>query len=281
MAIQIYGYAGSTCCGRVLLTLFEKNVDDYKISHVDLYKREHKSPEFLKHQTENGPIVQHDGQRVSSRTTMRNPNGIGSTEFGSAFSWETSNSIEAPRVIILLEPTSLGPLTILKPFGETPYVIDGDLTLFESRAIARTYARKYADRGTALYGSSPQEEALVEQWLEVEAQHYDSAISKIVYNLLFYPKFGLPCDHGVVAEQMAKFEAVLDVYEKRLSESKYLAGDFFSLADLSHITYTYYFIEIAHRGAVFDSRPHVKAWIADLFARPTTQKWLKLGGHIP
>lgn len=45
---------------------------------------------------------------------MRNPNGIGSTEFGSAFSWETSNSIEAPRVIILLEPTSLGPLTILK-----------------------------------------------------------------------------------------------------------------------------------------------------------------------
>ncbi|KAG6556904.1 hypothetical protein Mapa_001319 [Marchantia paleacea] len=43
---------------------------------------------------------------------------------------------------------------------------------------------------------------------------------------------------------MAKFEAVLDVYEKRLSESKYLAGDFFSLADLSHITYTYYFIEL-------------------------------------
>lgn len=52
MAIQIYGYAGSTCCGRVLLTLFEKNVDDYKISHVDLYKREHKSPEFLKHQVQ-------------------------------------------------------------------------------------------------------------------------------------------------------------------------------------------------------------------------------------
>ncbi|KAG6556923.1 hypothetical protein Mapa_001338 [Marchantia paleacea] len=217
MAIQIYGYAGSTCCGRVLLTLFEKNVDDYEIFHVDLYKREHKSLEFLKHQ----------------------------------------------------------------PFGETPYVIDGELTLFESRAIARTFASKYADQGTALYGSTPQEEALVEQWLEVEAQHYDSAISKIVYNLLFYPKFGLPCDHGVVANQMAKFEAVLDVYDKRLSESKYLAGDFFSLADLSHITDTHYFIHIAHKGAVFDSRPHVKAWIADLFARPTTQKWLKVGGHIP
>lgn len=52
MGIEIHGTAASTCTGRVLLTLFEKNVEDYKIVQVDMAKGEHKSPEFLKSQVQ-------------------------------------------------------------------------------------------------------------------------------------------------------------------------------------------------------------------------------------
>nr|GMD70406.1 glutathione S-transferase F11 [Ipomoea batatas] len=46
---------------------------------------------------------------------------------------------------------------------------------------------------------------------------------------------GQPSDMSVVKKCAEKLGKVLDVYEERLSKSKYLAGDFFSLADLSHI----------------------------------------------
>ncbi|KAL3682899.1 hypothetical protein R1sor_000921 [Riccia sorocarpa] len=215
MTIKLHGSAMSTCTGRVLITLFEKEVEDYELVEVDLSKGEHKSPEFLKHQ----------------------------------------------------------------PFGQIPYLVHGDLELFESRAIARGVADWYAKQGTPLYGSTAHERAQVEQWLEVEAQNYNPSISSIVFQIVFAPMFGKSTDEAVVAAETAKLESVLDIYEKRLSEKKYLAGDFFSLADLSHITYSYYLIKLAGKGAIYDSRPHVKAWIEGLFARPATQKWLKLAGY--
>ncbi|XP_052878562.1 glutathione S-transferase APIC-like [Gossypium arboreum] len=46
--------------------------------------------------------------------------------------------------------------------------------------------------------------------------------------------------------------AVLDVYEKRLSNSKYLDRDFYSLADLHRLTYIYYLILVfKHGGKLF------------------------------
>ncbi|BBN17050.1 glutathione S-transferase [Marchantia polymorpha subsp. ruderalis] len=216
MTFQVHGTAPSTCTGRVLIALYEKNVEDFQIVEVDLMKGEHKSPEFLKNQ----------------------------------------------------------------PFGQIPFIVDGDVQLFESRAICRYVAHKYADQGTPLYGATAADAALTEQWLEVEAQNYNGPIAALVFNLVFAPMFGAPRDDAVVAAQTAKLEAVLDVYEQRLSESKFLAGDFFSLADLAHMTYTHYLINMAHQGAMFDSRPHVKAWVAELFARPSYQKWLALPGHL-
>ncbi|KAL2612526.1 hypothetical protein R1flu_024218 [Riccia fluitans] len=87
-------------------------------------------------------------------------------------------------------------------------------------------------------------------------------------------------DDALVATSTVKLGVVLDVYEKRLGETEYLAGDFFSLADLSHITFAWFLIHLAHHSALFNSRPHVKAWIDKLFSRPSTQKWLKLAGLV-
>jgi glutathione S-transferase len=82
---------------------------------------------------------------------------------------------------------------------------------------------------------------------------------------------GIPTDEKVVAESLEKMKKVLEVYEARLSQHKYLAGDFISFADLNHVPYTTYFMATPH-AALFDSYPHVKAWWESLMARPAVNK---------
>ena len=110
-------------------------------------------------------------------------------------------------------------------------------------------------------GKTLEEKAKVEQWLEVESQNYNGPISTVVSEIVFKPHYrGLPTDEKVVAENLQKLEKVLDIYEAHLAKNEYLAGDFFSLADLSHLPYTHYLINIAKKGDVITSRKNVNAW---------------------
>ena len=65
---------------------------------------------------------------------------------------------------------------------------------------------------------------------------------------------------------------VLDVYEARLKQSPYLAGSEFSLADLSHLPYTWALIHMAKISEPIDKRPHVKARWEKISTRPIWQK---------
>ncbi|KAL3695887.1 hypothetical protein R1sor_009963 [Riccia sorocarpa] len=161
----------------------------------------------------------------------------------------------------------------LQPFGKIPVYQDGDITLFESRAITRYIATKYEGQGTPLYGKTPTEKALVEQWVEVESQNYSPVTSALNFQLFIKKLFtGEGPDEAAVAVEVPKLNAVLDIYEARLTESKYLAGDFFSLADLSHFANTEYFVKHSGKADLITSRPHVAAWWQDISSRPSWQK---------
>ena len=147
----------------------------------------------------------------------------------------------------------------------------------ESRAIIRYIANKYSEKGSLLTGKTLEEKAKVEQWLEVESQNYNGPISTVVSEIVFKPHYrGLPTDEKVVAENLQKLEKVLDIYEAHLAKNEYLAGDFFSLADLSHLPYTHYLINIAKKGDVITSRKNVNAWWERISSRPSWQHALKL-----
>uniref|UniRef100_J3KZY7 glutathione transferase n=1 Tax=Oryza brachyantha TaxID=4533 RepID=J3KZY7_ORYBR len=77
---------------------------------------------------------------------------------------------------------------------------------------------------------------MVDVWLEVESAHFDAAMSPIIFQCFIIPMFigGSP-DMGVVSESLEKLKKALQVYEARLAKSRYLAGDFVSLADISHV----------------------------------------------
>ncbi|RDX68956.1 Glutathione S-transferase F9 [Mucuna pruriens] len=164
----------------------------------------------------------------------------------------------------------------LQPFGLLPVIQDGDYTLYESRAILRYYAEKYKDQGTDLLGKTLEERGLVEQWLEVEAHNYYPPIYNLVMNILVSPLLGLPSDPKVIQESEEKLGKVLDIYEERLSKTKYLAGDFFSLADLSHLPFTHYLMNQMKKEYMFRERKHVSAWWDDISNRPSWKKVLQL-----
>ncbi|KAJ8511071.1 hypothetical protein OPV22_001505 [Ensete ventricosum] len=167
----------------------------------------------------------------------------------------------------------------LNPFGQIPVLEDGDVVLFESRAISRYIATKYSEAGPDLLlsGGTLAERAAVDLWLEVESQQFGPPIAALVYEALIKPMLGGATDAAVVEAQAGKLEKVLDVYEARLAQSKYLAGAEFTLADLNHIPYTNYLMKTP-KASLVTSRPHVLAWWQDVSSRAA---WKKTAAGIP
>ncbi|KAL9360441.1 hypothetical protein Peur_048564 [Populus x canadensis] len=146
-----------------------------------------------------------------------------------------------------------------EPFGQVPAAVDGDLKLFESRAISQYVAHQYASKGTQL-GAAGNGYATILVWQEVQSHQFDPSASKLVWEQVFKPVFGLPTDAALVAETEVTLGKVLDVYEARLSQSKYLAGDSFTLADLHHLPNIQALLGTPSK-KLFDSRPHVSGWV--------------------
>ncbi|GER24745.1 glutathione S-transferase [Striga asiatica] len=160
----------------------------------------------------------------------------------------------------------------LNPFGQIPAFEHDDLKLFESRAINNYIAFAHIEKGTPLVFTEPKKMAIVSLGLEVEAHQFDPPASQLVRELLVKPHLlGLATDEAVVTEQEAKLAKVLDVYEARLAEYKYLCGDAFTLADLSHLPALEYLMGTRVK-PIIEARAHVHAWAKDILARPAWQK---------
>jgi len=146
------------------------------------------------------------------------------------------------------------------------------LLIAESRAMTKYIAHQYADKGTDLACGDTKHKAIIGVWLEVEAHQFDPPASKLTWELALKPVFGLVTDKAVVEENEAKLAKVLDIYESRLAHSKYLTCECFTLADLQHLPAVQYLLGTEAK-KLFDSRPRVSAWTADITGRPA---WCKV-----
>ncbi|KAK6912343.1 Glutathione S-transferase, C-terminal [Dillenia turbinata] len=168
------------------------------------------------------------------------------------------------------------PFLLRQPFGQVPVIEDGDFKLFESRAIIRYIAAKYANRGPNLLGTTLEETALVDQWLEVEGHNFNDLVYTLVLQLVIFPRIGQPSDLALAQSCEQKLRNVLDVYEQRLSKSDYLAGNKFSLADLSHLPGIRYLMNEAGMQHLIRERKNVNAWWEDISSRSSWKKVTKL-----
>ena len=161
------------------------------------------------------------------------------------------------------------------PFGRIPALHDNDFHIYESRAIAKYITHKYDNTGK-LNPSDAKKHALVEQWISVE-QSYFNAAEKLVTELLVKPVLKkLPTDETVVAAEDVRLHEVLAVLNKRLGESKYLAGEDFTVADISYMPYTGYLLNLSRYSNVLNKYENVARWWKDISSRPTWQKVLTL-----
>ncbi|KAF2310160.1 hypothetical protein GH714_006993 [Hevea brasiliensis] len=165
----------------------------------------------------------------------------------------------------------------MQPFGQVPAFQDESISLFESRAICRYICDKYADKGNKeLYGTNPLAKASIDQWLEAEGQSFNPPSGALVFQLAFAPRMKIPQDEGLIKQNQEKLGKVLDVYERRLGESRFLAGDEFSLADLSHLPNTQYLVAGTDRGELFTSRKNVGRWWSEISSRESWKKVVQM-----
>lgn len=207
--LVIYGHEMSPYVRRVVVTLFEMGVEDFRLESVDPLKGETRTPQFLEKQ----------------------------------------------------------------PFGMIPLLDDDGELLSESRAIMRYIAEKYLDSSGSSSSSAPNllgrdllERTRVNQWIDLEGHSYHDKAHALGFELIMKGVLGMG------EPDREKLASLLDVYDRHLEARAYLAGDSFTLADLTHLPMTELFPAMGIYDELIASRPNVKAWWERISSRLAWKK---------
>ncbi|KAM0851647.1 hypothetical protein ACQ4PT_052326 [Festuca glaucescens] len=161
----------------------------------------------------------------------------------------------------------------LQASSHVPVPFDDGLTfLEESREICRYIAETYEHQGYPfLLGKDSLERASIEQWLHHEEHNFNPPSRSLFCHLAF--PFAEEDDD--IDLQKRKLEEVLEVYEQRLGDSEFLAGNKFTLADLVHLPNSHYITESDKFAYLYDSRKNVQRWWNAISTRKSWQNVLK------
>ena len=160
----------------------------------------------------------------------------------------------------------------LNPFGNVPVIKYDTYTIFESRTILRYIAKNNHDYKDLTLDDS----IYVDNWLEVESQTINPIINKIVHEKLL-KKIKDPeavIDEELIKKEIEHLKKVLSIYEKRLSSSNYIGGDYFSIADISNIPHINNFVKCGYK-YVLKEFPITYKWIKKIMSRESVRIVLK------
>lgn len=154
-----------------------------------------------------------------------------------------------------------------QPFGRVPALDDDGFAMFESRAICR-YLNERA--GGALVPQDAKGRARMEQWISVETSEFSAHAMKFIYE----HTFKRPQDAATLDSAKQALAVTCEVLEKRLTESAFLAGETFTLADICFMPYLEYCMASPAR-EIFAPYAALGAWWSKISARPA---WGKVSG---
>jgi len=160
----------------------------------------------------------------------------------------------------------------ISPNNRMPAIIDPDgpdgapVSIFESGAILQYLARKTG----RFYGSNERERIAVEEWLfwqvgglgpmAGQAHHF------LKYATSMEPPNDIPYAKDRYRNEVNRLYGVLD---RRLEGREYVAGDFFSIADMAIWPWASLWKGQEQDIELF---PNMKAWLDRCYARPAVQK---------
>jgi glutathione S-transferase len=155
----------------------------------------------------------------------------------------------------------------INPNGKVPAFVDGDLALFESRAINAYLAS--LDPRRRLYPEDLKKRAIVDQWSYWQAIHLGPSSQRLTFEKVLKEKFGRgKPDENLIAAESKETTKLLGVFDRGLAGRDFIAGDL-SIADFALAS------TLTRRKAAgigLEPFPNVAKWIDRLEARESWQK---------
>jgi len=116
------------------------------------------------------------------------------------------------------------------PAGKIPVIEDGSFVLFESNAIIRYLADK---NNSEIYPKDLKQRALVDQWIDFGSMHVGNGMTRVLYNKVIAPRFGLETDERSLKDGLKFLEQFLPVVDNQLKRMGCLASEKLTLADFN------------------------------------------------
>ncbi len=156
----------------------------------------------------------------------------------------------------------------ISPNNRMPAIVDPEgpdgapIPVFESGAILQYLARKTG----RFYGATPRQQVAVEEWLFWQVGGLGPMAGQAHHFLKYAPAMDPPNDLPYAKERYRNETARLyRVLDTRLAENEYVAGDFFSIADM----------------AIWPWASLWKGQEQTLDDKPNMARWLELVGNRP
>ena len=160
----------------------------------------------------------------------------------------------------------------IAPNNRMPAIIDPEgpdgapVSVFESGAILMYLARKTGQ----FYGQTERDRIAVEEWLMWQMGGLGPMAGQAHHFLKYAPKMDPPQDLPYAKDRYRNETARLyRVLNARLAENEYVAGDFYSIADMSIWGWASLW---EGQQQVLDDKPHFARWLDTLSARPAVQR---------
>lgn len=161
----------------------------------------------------------------------------------------------------------------VNPRATVPVLVtDEGVVLTENLGIAAYLEARFPE--PPLMGRSPDEKGLVLMWNSIVEQQGGAPVADVLRNT--HPAFADraipgPLNHAQIPELaqrgLARVEAFFDLLEERLKDSPFIAGEAFSLADIS----TFVFVDFARviKMRIPEDNTATRAWFDSVQARPS------------
>ena len=148
----------------------------------------------------------------------------------------------------------------INPAGKVPVLVDGDMVLSESIAIAVHLAEKYPEKGLA--PTDPCARAQLMRWLLFTTTELEQPLWRITRHTRLYPEDKrLPGDVALARDEFAAMAKVLD---RHMEEREFIVGDSVTVADFV-LAYTLDWAQIL---GLLEDLPRLEGYMMRMYARP-------------
>ncbi len=168
----------------------------------------------------------------------------------------------------------------IAPNNRMPAIVDPEgpdgrpISVFESGAILQYLARKTG----RFHGSTERERVAVEEWLMWQMGGLGPMAGQAHHFLKYAPAMDPPQDLPYAKDRYRNETARLyRVLDTRLAETRYAAGEFYSIADMAIWPWASLW---EGQEQTLDDKPHMKRWLEEVGARPAVRTGRDLAAEM-